>query len=163
MKRWVWLSICVLGACAPSSPPPESASTTSVVVPEAEPGKESTDGPAPSAPRAEHTTASGLGIEEVRAGSGTVAEPGHKVVLHYDGTLEDGSVFDSSRERGTPFEFSLGAGQVIKGFEEGITGMRVGEIRRLRVPPELGYGATARGKIPANATLIFEIELLEVK
>lgn len=106
---------------------------------------------------------SGLGIEEMKRGSGEVAAPGRKVSVHYRGTLTDGTVFDSSRERNSPFVFDLGKGHVIKGFEEGVTGMRVGEVRRLTIPPDLGYGSGSPGKIPANATLIFEIELLEVK
>jgi FKBP-type peptidyl-prolyl cis-trans isomerase FkpA len=163
MTRWAWLSFCVLGACAHSAPKSEPRASTNIVVPKAEPGRESSDPPPRSLPADERTTESGLRIEEVRPGTGALAEPGHRVRMHYHGTLEDGTVFDSSRDRGVPFEFALGGGQVIKGFEEGVTGMRVGEVRRLTIPPELGYGATARGAIPANATLIFEIELLEVQ
>ncbi|MCE7893505.1 MAG: FKBP-type peptidyl-prolyl cis-trans isomerase [Myxococcales bacterium] len=92
-----------------------------------------------------------------------MAEPGKRVRLHYVGTLEDGTVFDSTRERGTPFEAELGKGHLIKGFEEGVAGMKVGGVRRLTIPPELGYGERAMAKIPANATLIFEVELLEVR
>ncbi|MCK6537891.1 MAG: FKBP-type peptidyl-prolyl cis-trans isomerase [Polyangiaceae bacterium] len=85
-----------------------------------------------------------------------------RVRLHYVGTLEDGSVFDSSRQRGTPFEAQLGQGQLIKGFEEGIAGMRVGGLRRLIIPPELGYGERGTGNIPPGSILIFEVELLLV-
>jgi len=110
------------------------------------------------------TTASGLRYVDLELGHGELAEPGHQVVIHYVGTLSDDSVFDSSRERGTPFEFGLGKSQVIRGFEEGVTGMRVGGKRRLLIPPDLGYGERGSPpKIPPNSLLIFEVELLDVK
>jgi FKBP-type peptidyl-prolyl cis-trans isomerase len=170
-RIWVAFGTIWLAACqgAPRTQPPATANepppTVQVPEPEAEQSTNSEPAASETAPtRGEKsTTSSGLGIEVVKVGSGAVAEPGREVSIHYHGTLTDGSVFDSSRDRNTPFTFGLGKGHVIKGFEEGVTGMRVGEIRRLTIPPALGYGATARGKIPANATLIFEIELLEVK
>lgn len=164
-----WLLAC---QNAPATQPPSTANepANTVQVPEPEPEAEQSTNAEPAAsetasPRGEkRTTSSGLGIEVVRIGSGAVADPGHEVSVHYHGTLADGSVFDSSRGRSAPFNFGLGKGHVIKGFEEGITGMRVGEIRRLTIPPELGYGSKSpSGKIPANSTLIFEIELLGVK
>ena len=104
-----------------------------------------------------------LQIEIITEGDGTVAGAGTRVSVHYEGRLEDGEVFDASRPRGEPFAFTIGAGQVISGWEQGVTGMKIGETRRLTIPPELGYGAAgAGGVIPPNATLIFEIELLEV-
>ena len=107
--------------------------------------------------------AADLQIETLTAGDGAVAEAGNRVSVHYEGRLEDGEVFDASRPRGQPFAFTIGAGQVIRGWEEGVTGMRIGETRRLTIPPELGYGAAgAGGVIPPNATLVFEIELLDV-
>ena len=103
-----------------------------------------------------------LQIETITEGSGQAAEAGSKVFVHYTGKLEDGSVFDSSVTRGQPFSFTLGAGQVIRGWEQGILGMKVGEKRVLTIPPELGYGAAgAGGVIPPNATLTFEVELLD--
>lgn len=116
---------------------------------------------------AKTTTASGLVIEELAAGAGTEAAAGKKVSVHYTGWLlyggEKGKKFDSSRDRGEPFAFPLGAGHVIKGWDEGVAGMKVGGSRRLTIPPELGYGARgAGGVIPPNATLIFEVELLGV-
>ena len=109
------------------------------------------------------TTDSGLKYEDLECGDGTEAERGDTVTVHYVGTLEDGKQFDSSRERDEPFVFSLGAGQVIQGWDEGLVGMRVGGLRRLTIPPELGYGKTGSPPvIPPNATLIFEVELLEV-
>jgi peptidylprolyl isomerase len=82
--------------------------------------------------------------------------------MHYVGTLENGTKFDSSRDRNTPFEFTLGTGQVIQGWEQGILGMKTGEIRKLIIPSELGYGASGQGPIPPNSTLIFEVELLRI-
>ncbi|EAU74421.1 FKBP-type peptidyl-prolyl cis-trans isomerase [Synechococcus sp. RS9916] len=109
-------------------------------------------------------TASGLRITDLEVGSGAEASAGQTVVVHYRGTLEDGSQFDASYDRGTPFSFPLGAGRVIKGWDEGVQGMKVGGKRKLVIPPDLGYGARgAGGVIPPNATLIFEVELLEVK
>lgn len=106
----------------------------------------------------------GLKIETLKDGAGAGAKAGNTVFVHYTGTLTDGRKFDSSLDRGQPFSFQLGAGQVIKGWEEGILGMRVGEKRKLTIPPELGYGERgAGGLIPPNATLIFEVEMLEIK
>ncbi|MBU2101273.1 FKBP-type peptidyl-prolyl cis-trans isomerase [Patescibacteria group bacterium] len=104
-----------------------------------------------------------LGIETLQEGEGKIAIKGNVVAVHYTGTLEDGTKFDSSLDRGEPFVFILGAGQVIQGWDLGIEGMKVGERRKLTIPSELGYGATGTpgGPIPPNATLIFEVELLE--
>jgi len=104
-----------------------------------------------------------LQIETLTAGDGITAEAGKRVSVHYEGRLADGSVFDASRPRGQPFAFTIGAGQVIRGWEEGVDGMQVGESRRLTIPPELGYGAEGAGDvIPPNATLVFEVDLLSV-
>jgi peptidylprolyl isomerase len=109
------------------------------------------------------TTPSGLQYAVIQAGDGAIAESGDMVSVHYTGWLEDGTMFDSSLKRGEPFEFPLGQGQVIQGWDEGVAGMQVGEQRQLRIPGKLGYGATGQGDIPANATLIFDVELLDVK
>lgn len=109
------------------------------------------------------TTASGLTIEDTVVGKGAVAAAGRTVTVHYTGWLGGGEKFDSSRDRNDPFEFRLGARQVIAGWDEGVQGMQVGGTRKLTVPPQLGYGARgAGGVIPPNATLLFEVELLEV-
>ncbi|MGH8704895.1 MAG: FKBP-type peptidyl-prolyl cis-trans isomerase [Burkholderiales bacterium] len=113
------------------------------------------------------TTASGLVIEELLVGSGETAAAGQTVTVHYTGWLTDGVIkgrkFDSSRDRSDPFAFALGKGQVIKGWDEGVAGMKVGGSRKFTIPPALGYGARgAGGVIPPNATLWFEVELLKI-
>ena len=109
------------------------------------------------------TTASGLVIEEVEVGQGDIAEKGRHVSVHYTGWLTDGTKFDSSKDRNDPFSFPLGAGHVIRGWDEGVQGMQVGGVRKLTIPPQLGYGSRgAGGVIPPDATLVFEVELLAV-
>jgi len=109
------------------------------------------------------TTVSGLQYEDLREGTGATANAGQDVTVHYTGWLVDGRKFDSSRDRGDPFRFGLGARQVIAGWDEGVAGMAVGGLRKLTIPPQLGYGARgAGGVIPPNATLVFEVELLDV-
>jgi len=107
------------------------------------------------------TTPSGLTVEILQAGKGPLPTPGQKVVVHYTGTLQNGTKFDSSRDRGQPFSFTLGAGQVIKGWDEGLAMMKVGSRAKLTIPPQLGYGPRGAGNvIPPNATLIFDVELI---
>lgn len=105
----------------------------------------------------------GLKIEDLVSGAGVEAVSGKNVTVNYLGTLPDGTKFDSSYDRNQPFTFLLGAGEVIKGWDEGVNGMKVGGKRRLTIPPSLGYGAADLGVIPPNSTLIFEVELLDVK
>jgi FKBP-type peptidyl-prolyl cis-trans isomerase FkpA len=114
-----------------------------------------------------HTTASGLQSEDTTTGQGAAAQAGQTVTVHYTGWLYEngqaGAKFDSSKDRKDPFEFALGAGAVIAGWDEGVQGMKVGGTRRLVIPPALGYGARGAGRvIPPNATLLFEVELLSV-
>lgn len=108
------------------------------------------------------TTPSGLKYEILQEGSGDVAEPGETVKVHYTGWLTNGKKFDSSVDRGKPFSFPLGKGRVIKGWDEGVAGMKVGEKRKLTIPPQLAYGkrGAGNGLIPPNSTLIFEVEFL---
>ena len=109
-------------------------------------------------------TDSGLQYWKIRVGNGEVAKEGSHVRVHYSGWLTTGKKFDSSVDRGQPFDFTIGNGEVIKGWEEGVAGMKVGGKRQLRIPPELGYGAGGSPPdIPANATLIFDIQLLAVQ
>ena len=111
-----------------------------------------------------HTTASGIIIEDITIGSGAEAGAGQEVTVHYTGWLTSGEKFDSSKDRDDPFVFPLGGGRVIKGWDEGVQGMKVGGKRKLTIPPALGYGAHgAGGVIPPNATLVFEVELLATK
>ena len=127
---------------------------------------ENTSAPAPVsvAEGAAATAPSGLIIEELAVGSGATALAGTRVSVHYTGWLTNGTKFDSSHDRNQPFEFQLGAGQVIRGWDEGVAGMRVGGKRKLTIPPQLGYGARgAGGVIPPDAVLVFEIELLDVR
>jgi peptidylprolyl isomerase len=109
------------------------------------------------------TTPSGLKYIDIIEGDGASPKTGQRVTVHYTGTLEDGTKFDSSKDRNSPFAFKIGVGQVIKGWDEGVATMKVGGQRTLIIPPELGYGSSgAGGVIPPNATLIFEVELLNV-
>ena len=109
------------------------------------------------------TTPSGMTIEDVVVGAGAVAAAGQQVTVHYTGWLTNGDKFDSSKDRGDPFVFPLGAGRVIKGWDEGVQGMKVGGKRELFIPPDLAYGAKSiRDLIPANSTLNFEVELMKV-
>lgn len=112
--------------------------------------------PSPPVPR-------DLVVEVLRQGAGAQAQAGDAVKVHYVGTFVDGRKFESSRDRGEPYGFTLGRGAVMAGWDRGIDGMKVGEVRKLTVPPSLGYGASAVGTIPPNATLVFEVELVDVK
>jgi FKBP-type peptidyl-prolyl cis-trans isomerase FkpA len=102
-------------------------------------------------------------IEDLVVGDGAEATAGQEVTVHYTGWLLDGAKFDSSKDRSQPFSFPLGAGHVIKGWDQGVAGMKIGGTRKLTIPPELGYGARgAGGVIPPNAVLVFEVELLQL-
>jgi FKBP-type peptidyl-prolyl cis-trans isomerase FkpA len=141
-RAWLFLvSLVVATTLACSSPAPQS-----------------------SQPAKEITMPDGLKITDDQVGTGTEAQAGKTVSVHYTGWLLDGTKFDSSKDRNQPFSFPLGRGQVIKGWDEGVAGMKVGGKRTLVIPPDLGYGARgAGGVIPPNATLKFEVELLDVK
>lgn len=120
--------------------------------------------PAPSTPVGETKTLTGdIKYTTLKEGTGEELKSGRVAVLHYVGTLDDGTVFDSSRKNGPPAQFTLGTGQLIKGWEYGIPGMKVGEVRKLVIPPAMGYGSDDKGTIPPNSTLTFEVELLGIK
>lgn len=125
----------------------------------------STDHPTPTTGKKAHTTASGLKYFDLKAGTGASPHSGQSVTVHYTGWLTNGSKFDSSVDRGQPFTFTIGQGQVIPGWDEGVMSMKVGGKRQLVIPPSLGYGerGTPGGPIPPNATLIFDVELLGVQ
>jgi len=106
---------------------------------------------------------SGVWIQDLEVGDGAVAESGDGITVHFEGWLRNGQKFDSSRDSGRPVDFRLGQGQLIEGWEVGIPGMRAGGVRRLIIPPELGFGVQGTGSVPRNAILVFEVELLEVQ
>jgi peptidylprolyl isomerase len=108
------------------------------------------------------STGGSLMADDLVVGTGATAASGDTVTVHYLGTFTNGTKFDSSYDRGTPFSFRLGAGQVIPGFEQGVVGMKVGGKRRLTIPPSLAYGSAGSGPIPGNTTIVFEVELLSV-
>lgn len=123
-------------------------------------------GKKPSAAEKENTTKTAvqkLKIEDTKVGTGEAVKKGDTVVIHYTGKLPDGTKFDSSLDRNEPFETQIGVGQVIKGWDEGVIGMKVGGKRKLTIPPDMGYGSKQVGTIPPNSTLLFDVELLEIK
>jgi len=146
----------------PAQPPqtePDTAAQNS-----AAPDSAAPDNAAPGATTPDAAPANGkLQITDTKVGTGAVAKAGQRVTVHYRGTLTDGKQFDASYDRGEPFSFMLGASEVIKGWDQGVAGMKVGGKRKLVIPSELGYGANGAGAdIPPNATLLFDVELLKV-
>lgn len=142
-----------LGEAAPTAPTPAAEQTKNV----------STKVAPPTAKGETKITDGGVKYETLKEGTGPELKSGQRAAMHYEGKLENGEVFDSSRSR-QPFEVTLGAGQVIKGWDEAIPGMKVGEVRKLIIPPSMAYGKMGSGgKIPPNATLTFEVELIEIK
>ncbi len=152
----VVLAGALLAGCQQSSTTATSAQQTATAT---------TTTPAPAAVPGETRMPNGLVIQDISVGNGAVAEDGKSVSVHYTGWLTDGTKFDSSRDRQQPFNFTLGAGMVIPGWDQGVKGMRVGGKRKLTIPPALGYGAqgTPGGPIPPNATLVFDVELMGVR
>jgi len=165
------LLLCGGFSCAsapPAPPPPAVEPSLSPSVPPDPPEADlswAVDdvGPEPEADETFEVRESGLGVEELSVGVGPEANVGDELVVHYVGTLEDGTVFDSSRQRGTPLTFRIGDGRMIKGWEQGLLGMRQGGIRKLIIPPDLGYGARGSGAVPPDAILEFEIELVDIR
>lgn len=138
---------------------PQTQPTTTIIQENNTPKANNTMSPANAV-----TTSSGLKYVELEEGNGVTPQPGQTVVVHYTGTLEDGTKFDSSRDRNQPFSFKIGVGQVIKGWDEGLSTMKVGGRRQLIIPSELGYGARGAGNvIPPYSTLLFDVELLAIK
>lgn len=155
-------SLAAFSACTKKSET-ESAAPAQGAAPSA-PSTPSTPTTSASSAGSVKTLPDGLKIEDVKVGTGAEAVAGKLVSVHYTGTLADGKKFDSSLDRGQPFQFPLGQGRVIKGWDEGVAGMKVGGKRKLTIPAELGYGAAgAGGVIPPNATLLFDVELLNVQ
>ncbi|MBI5710831.1 MAG: FKBP-type peptidyl-prolyl cis-trans isomerase [Candidatus Eisenbacteria bacterium] len=167
MKRPItWLAATVLlGALGCAHGGGSGATGASTPAPAAAPAAPASPAPAGRSDVAkEISLPSGLKYQDLATGDGALAETGMSAAVHYTGWLTDGTKFDSSVDRGQPFTFRLGAGQVIRGWDEGVRGMRVGGKRKLTIPPDLGYGAAgAGGVIPPNATLVFEVELLDAK
>ncbi len=181
-----WITVAVLFSAAailfaisfvggrtatPAAAAPAAAAPPAAVAPTARPVSTPNAAPrpgvtaAPAAPAGAVTTASGLQYIDNVTGTGPKPQKGQTVVVHYNGYLDNGTVFDSSRQRNQPFEFVIGTGAVIKGWDEGILSMNVGGQRRLIIPPALGYGAAGAGggRIPPNSRLTFDVELIAIK
>lgn len=162
----VLLSTLMLTGCIATTPneTPSQQTETSTTTPSPLATSTTSDSQTNRSKGTTMPNATTLQVKDIKVGTGATAKAGNQVTVHYVGTLTDGKKFDSSRDRNQPFTFTLGAGQVIKGWDQGVAGMKVGGVRQLTIPPELGYGDQgAGGVIPPKATLVFEVELLKVQ
>jgi len=160
----ILLTLTVFGCKKEEAPVVPTAQTPPpVTVPTQQPKKVATNKVENKVMPSKPAAIPGLKIQEVRVGTGAEAVAGSSVTVHYTGWLTNGTKFDSSVDRKEPFTFTLGARQVIEGWDKGVAGMKVGGKRKLTISPELGYGAHGQGPIPPNATLIFDVELLGVQ
>jgi hypothetical protein len=156
------LSVCTACTVFTEPPTPEPVTTQAPATPPPPPSAAASAAPSASAPAAPPAPEAPLSVTTTAQGKGPGAQNGDKVRVHYTGTLTNGTKFDSSRDRDKPFDFVLGKGMVIKGWDQGILGMKVGEKRKLVIPPSLAYGAAGRPSIPPNSTLNFDVELLAI-
>jgi peptidylprolyl isomerase len=162
----VALGLALSTACAsltePPAPEPIASDTAQVTPPASALAKPVQSAAPPAASANAQPPEKPMSSTDLKVGAGVTAKTGDKVSVHYVGTLENGTEFDSSRKRNQPFVFTLGQGQVIKGWDQGVVGMKVGGKRKLVIPPSLAYGERGRPSIPPNSTLVFEVELLAV-
>jgi peptidylprolyl isomerase len=174
MRRAMFVLILAVGCSSepkksePAKSPSKDSKAPAATSPASQPTEPTSQpteaAPPDKAPAALVTTPSGLQYRDDKVGTGASPIERHTVVVNYKGTLTDGTKFDSSYDRNEPFDFKIGVGAVIKGWDEGVMGMKVGGKRHLVIPPELAYGAEGiKGVIPPNATLVFDVELLEVR